>query len=302
MTFSLARAERRKAPALVSLWGVSGSGKTYSALLLAAGLAGPGGTVGLLDAENGRGAMYADSPAITAALPGGYQYAEIREPFAPARFAEAAGVFEDAGVGVLVIDSFSHEWEGAGGCQDIAEAAGKNGQPNWVKGKLAHKRLMNRLLASPMHLVFCLRAREKVEVQTNAKGAKEFVSAGLQPIAEKNFVYEMTLSLAIAEGTHQAHATKCPEALRPVFGGYRGPLCVADGEALRRWAESGLAPRDDAAALLSSAEAHAAAGTAAYKDYWASLPGASRSALLPHHERLKALAAAAPTPDTTDGE
>src|SRR4051812_25477049 len=101
MAFSIIPARRKAVPILVSLAGVSGSGKTYSALLLAAGLAGPNGRVGFLDTENGRGSMYADSPGIQAALPGGYQIADMREPFTPARYSEAVESFERAGIQVL---------------------------------------------------------------------------------------------------------------------------------------------------------------------------------------------------------
>lgn len=43
------KAVRKGTPALISLWGVSGSGKTYSALTLARGLVGPEGTIGLIE-------------------------------------------------------------------------------------------------------------------------------------------------------------------------------------------------------------------------------------------------------------
>ena len=100
---------------LISLAGVSGSGKTFSALLLASGLAGKGGSVGFLDTENGRGAMYADSPGIRTALSDGYEIAEMREPFSPSRYTEAVETFEKHGCKVLVIDSMTHEFEGFGG-------------------------------------------------------------------------------------------------------------------------------------------------------------------------------------------
>ena len=49
------RAERRKAYLKIALCGVSGSGKTYSSLLLAKGL---GNKVAMIDTENGSGEMY----------------------------------------------------------------------------------------------------------------------------------------------------------------------------------------------------------------------------------------------------
>src|ERR1700704_2678421 len=104
MALPITPAKRKSVPMLISLAGVSGSGKTYSALLLAAGLAGNKGTIGFLDTENGRGSMYADSPGLKTALPNGYEIAEMREPFSPARYTDAVESFQKHGCRVLVID------------------------------------------------------------------------------------------------------------------------------------------------------------------------------------------------------
>ena len=162
MTF--AKAVRKSVPLLISIAGTSGSGKTYSALLMAAGLAGPKGRVGFLDTENGRGSMYADSPGIIEALPAGYEIMELDAPFTPQRYTEAIEAAEKSGINVLVVDSATHEWEGIGGCAEMAENNKLGGQPNWAMAKRAHKRFVNRALASSMHIIFCLRARDKVKM------------------------------------------------------------------------------------------------------------------------------------------
>src|SRR5262245_5085176 len=84
---------------------------------------------------------------------------------------------------------------------------------------MEHKRMMNRLLASDMHVIFCLRAGEKVKfvkVMKDGREKEEIVPIGLQAIQEKNFVFEMTLSLLLDEKTHAPEVTKCPEPL-PLF-------------------------------------------------------------------------------------
>ena len=87
---------------------------------------------------------------------------DLIAPFTPARYAEAIREFQAAGVEVLVIDSISHEWEGTGGCEEIA-----NNSPNkvigWANAKAQHKRMMNVLLQSDMHVIVCIRAKEKVD-------------------------------------------------------------------------------------------------------------------------------------------
>lgn len=290
---TIEKALRKSVPMLVSIAGVSGSGKTYSALLLAAGLAGPDGRVGLLDTENGRGSMYADSPGINAELPGGYEIAELREPFAPTRYSECVEAFQEHGCKVLVIDSATHAWEGYGGCADIAENNKLRGMPNWAKAKLEHKRMMNHFLAAKMHIIFCLRAREKVKiakVMKDGREREEIIPIGLQPIQEKGFVFEMTLSLMLDEFTHRPTVTKCPEPLLHLFQGDQPLITKAMGEKLRVWAEAAATPSIDPDALIDQAIAYAAQGTAAYQEYWESLPARRRKELLPRHDEFKELA------------
>lgn len=56
--FEIARAKRVSLPVPIAIIGPSGSGKTKSALLVARGLAGPDGKIGLIDSENGRALEY----------------------------------------------------------------------------------------------------------------------------------------------------------------------------------------------------------------------------------------------------
>ncbi len=290
MTLTITPAKRKRVPMLISLSGPSGSGKSYSALLLAAGLAGEKGSVGFLDTENGRASMYADSPGIVAALPNGYEIADLREPFAPSRYVEAVEAFESHGCGVLVIDSASHEWNGYGGCEDIAHNNKLGGMPNWALAKREHKKMMNRLLASSMHLVFCLRAQEKTAIVKDSKGKDQFVPKGIQPIQEKNFIFEMTLSIMLEEGTHKPVVTKCPEPLLHLFHGEHPLITKAMGQNLRAWAEAAPLAGADSGALAEQAIAYAAQGTTAYAEYWKGLGGKQQKELLARHDEFKELA------------
>ena len=123
MALEFRKATRRTVPLLISISSVSGGGKTFSALLLAAGLAGPDGRVGMIDTENGRGEMYSDSPGIRKALQNGYDYIRFDPPYTPERYIEHIEAAEQAGITVCIVDSGSHEWEGIGGVAESAEKA-----------------------------------------------------------------------------------------------------------------------------------------------------------------------------------
>lgn len=251
----------------------------------------PQGLLGFLDTENGRGSMYADSPGIQIALPDGYEISEMREPFSPSRYIEAVEAFESHGCKVLVIDSMTHEWEGYGGCSDIAENNKLKGMPNWSKAKMEHKRMMNRLLATDMHIIFCLRAREKIAIVKNSQGKEEFVPKGLQTIQEKNFTFEMTLSLLLDETTHRPIVTKCPEPLMHLFAGEQALVTKPMGQKLRAWTEAAAPiPPADLGELKKQAVTYAALGTASYTDYGKALPSKNQKMLVEDHESNKELA------------
>lgn len=276
-SFVFKPAARKAVPMLISLSGTSGSGKTFSGLLLAAGLAGTG-RVAMIDAENGRGALYEDDPDIRAALPNGYDYTQIAAPYSPERYTAAITAAEKNGAAVCIIDSTSHEWEGEGGCCDIAENNKLRGMPNWAKAKLAHKRFVGHCLSSPMHIIFCLRAREKVKIAKDANGKEQVMPLGIQPIAEKNFVFEQLLSLQFDEATHRASGIKVPKMLSGMFSGHR-LITKTDGEAIRKWNETGVSVETDEILKKRSA-ACALGGTAEYAAFFETLTAPQRKMLV----------------------
>jgi hypothetical protein len=211
---------------IIGIAGTSGSGKTYTALKLARGMVSNANEIGFLDTENKRGSLYADI------LDAPFLIADLYPPFSPKRYSQAIKEFQDAGVKVLVIDSVTHEWEGEGGCIDIADSSGKLG---WNIGKNAHKKFMNTLLQSDMHIICCIRARDKMDFRNPNKP----VDLGIQPVQEKNFMFEMTTSMLMGDEGKTQHFLKMPEALREAFGNGSGYIGEDTGRALSAWVDSG---------------------------------------------------------------
>jgi hypothetical protein len=279
------KAKREGARLVVSLSGVSSSGKTHTALLIALGLAnGNPEKVGFIDTENRRGSLYSD---IYAKLDGpmrtdkAFLIGDLYPPFSPGRYVEAIHAFQQAGVEVLIIDSATHEWEGQGGCDDIANA-GDPRLPNWNKAKAEHKRFMNAALQCDMHIIFCVRAREKAKPEKQTVNGKEklvFVDLGLQPIQEKNFMFEMTVSLMVHDQGKRREIMKCPAELRPIFETAEQYIGVKQGKALRDWVDGGaqLDPKVEAYRnkLISNAEQ----GEVHIEDCWKKTPADIRKSL-----------------------
>ena len=111
MALEIRKAVRRALPMQIAFYSQQGAGKTFSALMLAAGLVPDGKQVGVLDSERGRASLYADNKKIMAALPQGFDVAEIENPYHPKKYTEAIEEFESRGYGALVIDSGSDSWD-----------------------------------------------------------------------------------------------------------------------------------------------------------------------------------------------
>src|SRR5688572_2194830 len=94
-------AERKAAKLKIALSGVSGSGKTFSALLFAAAID-PGGRIGLIDSERGSAKLYAGEPGIPPF------FAEDLEDHTPQTYMEKIKEAADAGCTTLIVDSYSH--------------------------------------------------------------------------------------------------------------------------------------------------------------------------------------------------
>lgn len=273
------RVQRANARLVIGLASVSGDGKTYTAIQLGYGLANyDANKLGLLDTENRRGSLYDDClEKATKPTKERFWIADLHPPFTPARYTEAIREFEQAGVEVLIIDSVTHEWEGIGGCNDIANA-GNPKVPNWNKAKDEHKRFVNFMLQCDMHIIVCVRAREKVKMD-NTGGKLQFVDQGLQPVQEKNFMFEMTTSLMLFDQGRRQEHLKVPDMLVNILGRREGYITSDDGKALRDWNDGGLKLDPVVERFRNRLLSNTEGGVAHIEDCWGKTPEPVRLAL-----------------------
>jgi hypothetical protein len=267
-------AVREGARLVIGIAGVSGSGKTFTALQMAWGMAkGDASKVGLLDTENKRGSLYSDILVDKNGNANQFMIGDLYPPFSPQRYSEAIKEFQASGVEVLVVDSGSHEWEGEGGCEDIADDGGK--VANWKKAKREHKRFMNTLLTCDMHIILCLRAREKTSFKNPAKPE----SLGIQPICEKNVLFEMTASMLIHDQGSFREILKCPADLQGILGKQDGYLGAREGLALRQWVDGGAKLDPEVERARNTILSHTAEGLAKVEELWSALAAKTKKSL-----------------------
>jgi hypothetical protein len=261
LTFSFAPAVRESVTLLIALAGASGSGKTYSALRLAKGMA-PTGKIAFIDTEARRGLHYAEEFS--------FLHSDMRPPFRPAAFIEGIRAAEAAGAEVVIIDSFSHEYDGEGGIiewADELEASGTKSPGNWKVPKGAHKKLMNALLQCRASIIFCLRADEKIKI-ARENNKTVVVPLGWMPICEKRFMFEMTASFTLTPDKPGVPHFDLPHKLqrqhRDMFTDTK-PIGEDSGLALAEWARGGkpaptraeFKPTEPMADIPTAAEYHA---------------------------------------------
>lgn len=294
---SFAPAVRANVPLLLGFSGGTGSGKTFTAMEVATGLAGDK-KFAVIDTENGRALHYADRF--------GFDHAELRAPFRPEAYLDAIIAADDAGYPAVLVDSMSHVWAGDGGVLDWQEEeldrmAGTDWKKReackmaaWIKPKVAHKRMVSRLLQMRCHVILCFRAEPKVEMKRDESGkmkieAKESPTGlnGWIPICEKNLPFELTASfLLTADAPGIVKPIKLQEQHRGFFPLDR-PVARETGRQLGEWARGGNAvsttsaptPIADISTLSDIGDTKARAGTESLQAWWSTLPVAAKKAL-----------------------
>ena len=191
----------------VALTGGTNSGKTFSALRLARGIAGPSGKIAVLDTEGGRTLHLKEQFDFDIMM--------MAPLFRPAMFAEAAESAEQAGYACLVIDSFSMEWAGIGGVLDwhteeldatVARAKARSNDTRteyaireagkmaaWIKPQMAHKAMVYSFLQRRMPIIFSIRGEQSVTpAERGGKPVTVFKS-----ICSPKFPFEMTVAFRL---------------------------------------------------------------------------------------------------------
>lgn len=247
MSFKFTTAVREHVYTITGYSGGTGSGKTFSALEYATGLAG-GQPFALIDTETGRAKHYADRFR--------YDHGDLTPPFRPQHYAEAIFAAEEAKYPVIVVDSMSHEWAGEGGILDwqeeeLSRMAGNDWQKreackmaSWIKPKMEHKKMVQRLLQLRAHLVLCFRAEEKIEMVRGDDGKMKIQPKvtrtgidGWVPICEKSLPFELTASfLLTADAPGYPKPIKLQAQHRDFFP-LDKPVTRRAGELMAEWAQ-----------------------------------------------------------------
>ncbi len=253
--FQIEKAVREKIPLNIGLWSPSGGGKTFSALRLATGIQRvfPGNIV-LVDTENNRGKHYADDFD--------YQHVDFVPPFSPTDYLDMFKQIEVYNPSIVIVDSMSHEhsWileEHEKVAHELANKWNttyeKAGQAAWGRVKAPRKKLVEYLTRTPLNIILCFRAKEKTAtIKKNGKTTIDNI--GYQPIAGKEYVYEMSVSALLYPGSEgrayfrtgksgEDMMTKLEDPMKKFFPTDGIQITEDIGEKLAQWAKGDNKPK-----------------------------------------------------------
>lgn len=238
MAMQLRKATRQQAKLRVGVSGPAGSGKTYSAIVLAKSIASDISKVAIIDTENGSADLYAHL--------GDFNVIRLSAPYTPERYIEAIAACEAGGMEVCIIDSVTHEWDGKGGLLESNELLGQskfkgNNWAAWSVTTPRHQKFIESITTSSMHMITTARSKTDT-IQTEDKKIKK---VGLKEIQREGFEYELTLNFTLDRDGHYAIASKDRTGLFID----RDPFMITPetGKELKNWAESGIDPAEFAA-------------------------------------------------------
>jgi len=282
----------------VALVGGTNSGKTFSALRLARGIAGPTGRIAVADTEGGRTLHLKNDFA--------FDFVMMEPPHRPQRYAEVAIEAERAGYHALVIDSFSAEWAGIGGvlswADDEAQRLAGDDQAKrervkgatWIKPKQAHKGMVYSLLERRMPIIFSIRGEETF-VPPNTKLFK--------PVCNKGFLFEVTVSFRLRQDAKGIIDLSDPTTYK-MEGVHKNifrdgeQLGEQHGAALAAWASGGAGEAagngggSDRATetLFARAREAAEGGMESYRAWFERNTARDKKTLLARHDEFKRIA------------
>lgn len=231
---ALRQATRQVVKLRLAISGPTGSGKTYSALLMAHGMVGEWNRIAVIDTENNSADLYAHL--------GDYNVCPIEPPFTTDKYIAAIKECEAAGMEVIILDSITHEWQGQGGilqAVDTVTAASNNNNKfssGWKTMTPKHDEFVAAMLHSKAHIIATMRSKQEYIIveEGNKKVPKKL---GLAPIQREGMEYEFTIQLDLAANNH---ATALKDRTGLFKDGMPFKPSEQTGEAIMQWCEEGV--------------------------------------------------------------
>ena len=190
--------------------GVSGSGKSYTALRLAFGLVkvGMASKVAVIDTENESASLYeGEAPD---GVPFDFDTLNMKK-FGPQDFIDALTAAFKEGYDCVVIDSLSHAWIGKGGALDMVDAKGGNSFAAWKDITPLQRAMVDKIITAPAHVLCTMRSKVEYVMESDHRGKQVPKKVGMAPVQRDGLEYEFDIYGTIdAGGQLRVTKSRCP--------------------------------------------------------------------------------------------
>ena len=210
--FTKAKRSSRKLKAAFD--GVSGAGKTFSALRLAFSMvkAGMASRVAVIDTENESASLYeGESPD---GVPFDFDTLNLKR-FGPQDFIDALKAAFAEKYDCVIVDSLSHAWVGKGGALDLVDAKADASRGNsfaaWKDITPLQRQMVDCITNAPAHVICTMRSKVEYVIEENERGKKMPRKIGMAPVQRDGLEYEFDI-YGTLDGSGQLRITKsrCP--------------------------------------------------------------------------------------------
>ena len=229
MTLTFTKATKEQAKLRLAIFGPSGSGKTFTSLRIATGMT---GKIAVIDTERGSASKYA----------GKFEFDVLELPKKDiATYVQGIRAAQEAGYGVLIIDSLTHAWKDL--LAEIDRIANAQFRGNtwaaWSKGTPKQNMLVDAILDFDGHIIATMRTKTEWTTAAGTNGKSRPVRVGLAPEQGKGIEYEFDMLIELST-EHLANFIK------DRTGQYQDEIIDKPGEQLgidlQAWLSSGAKP------------------------------------------------------------
>ncbi len=177
----LIKSQRDKAKIKLAIQGASGSGKTYSSLLLAKGITNNDfSKVAVIDSEGGSSNLYVHL--------GAFNVLKLEPPYSPDKYMQAIDICLQNEMDVVILDSISHAWSYL---LNFHSKLKGNSFTNWKTVTEKQDLFINKILQAPINIIATMRTKQAYVL--NLKEGKHVPEKlGLKAIQRNDIDYEFT--------------------------------------------------------------------------------------------------------------
>lgn len=191
----------------MAISGLYGSGKTYTSLLIADLIKGDG-RVAVLDTDTKAARLFSDVFD--------FDDAPLTE-FAVENYIRFIEGAQQEGYSVLVLDSISDAWEGAGGVLDfVQEEARKRDDKNsfaaWNKGGKVQEELVSAILSADINTISTMRMKIARVQERDNRGRTQIRTLGEKPTQREGIEYRFDVYATMdREHRFRVEKSRCPD-------------------------------------------------------------------------------------------